>query len=82
VAQIWSDLPMAVKDVIRQELKMRNYREDVFEDEFQAYCTETHLDFGKKVADCLIFIHKQLKANMKFPTLTEDDKISLVSHNH
>jgi hypothetical protein len=63
----YSALDIKTRQIIEKELKMRNYQEDVYEDEFQAYIREDPSDFGKKCTSLLSGIHTSFKLYVKIP---------------
>ena len=60
----WDALDKESKVYIEKELKLRNYREDVYVDEFQAYIVEGPYELGKKVASRLQETHRLLKTKL------------------
>ena len=62
--QLWNQLDEDTRSLISKELKFRNYKEDVFIDEFQAYVIEGPNELGKKVGPYLKEAHKVLKMNL------------------
>ncbi|KAJ3169010.1 hypothetical protein HDU88_001337 [Geranomyces variabilis] len=66
VAQ-WAALDAATVKVVRKELEMRGYREDVYVDEWQAYCVEGPGEFGKKAGRALGEAHCILRREVGVP---------------
>ncbi|KAJ3180636.1 hypothetical protein HDU87_001749 [Geranomyces variabilis] len=66
VAQ-WAALDTATVKVVRKELEMRGYREDVYVDEWQAYCVEGPGEFGKKAGRALGEAHCVLRREVGTP---------------
>ncbi|KAJ3000040.1 hypothetical protein HDV02_000992 [Globomyces sp. JEL0801] len=77
VAELWATLDTKLKSVIERELVMRNYKPEVFEDEFQAYVFESPTDFGNRWKSLLLPIHKQLKSVIDVPKLDESMKLRI-----
>ncbi|KAJ3360872.1 hypothetical protein HDU91_004243 [Kappamyces sp. JEL0680] len=69
VRDLYDTLDQKVRLAIERELHMRQYRADVFLDEFQAYCLESPSDFGKRWREALLPIHIQLRAAVPMPQL-------------
>jgi hypothetical protein len=67
--QMWDELDSAPKKAITNDLILRNYKPEVYIDEFQAYLLETPSDFGRKWSDYLYPFHKSLKGLVKLPDL-------------
>lgn len=65
----WNGLDPKTRLAIQKELKLRNYDESVFEDEFQAYILESPSDFGKKLTGTLSPLHLKLKEMIKMPNI-------------
>ncbi|KAJ3160694.1 hypothetical protein HDU86_000453 [Geranomyces michiganensis] len=63
----WAALDAGTVKVIRKELEMRGYREDVYIDEWQAYCVEGPGEFGKKAGRALSVAHCTLKREVGAP---------------
>lgn len=63
--QLYEQLPGDIKEIIDKELAFRNYRDDVFVDEFQAYVVEGPSELGKKLTMQLMQSHKMLKEKMR-----------------
>ncbi|KAI8911055.1 hypothetical protein EDD86DRAFT_204293 [Gorgonomyces haynaldii] len=78
VSRIWQDLEKPVRSHIEQELKMRNYHPDVFEDEFQAFVAESASDFGQKFASVLYPLHKVLRPQIRPAVLDPQSKINFI----
>ncbi|KAJ8327931.1 hypothetical protein QVD99_006335 [Batrachochytrium dendrobatidis] len=66
--RIWDALDPQLKRHIQKELLMRNYRPDVFVDEFQAYVLESAEDFGKRWAEHLKVPHAKLRSLVNLPS--------------
>ncbi|KAL2919107.1 hypothetical protein HK105_201377 [Polyrhizophydium stewartii] len=64
---IWDELDADLKRAIERELAMRNYRPDVFIDEFQAYICETPDDFGRRWGPRLREHHVRIRALVSAP---------------
>ncbi|KAI9097298.1 hypothetical protein DFS34DRAFT_119272 [Phlyctochytrium arcticum] len=64
---LYEELSEAVRKVVRNELEMRNYRPEVFVDEWQAYCVEGPGEFGKKCAKEMSVPHRILKDELGLP---------------
>ena len=71
VKDYWNNLQPRTREHIKLELKMRNYSEIVYEDEFQAYVRENPSDFGKKWTSELQLVHQKLKSMVNVPLLVE-----------
>ncbi|KAI8911419.1 hypothetical protein BC831DRAFT_492294 [Entophlyctis helioformis] len=65
--QLWDGLDTDARRAIEKELAMRNYRPDVFVDEFQAYVAENPEDFGKRWAPKVRDANRQLRQIINVP---------------
>jgi hypothetical protein len=48
VKEQWTSLDKKLQKVIEKELEMRNYKKEMYLDEFQAYLLDDPADFGRK----------------------------------
>eukprot|EP00842_Homolaphlyctis_polyrhiza_P006228 jgi/Hompol1/6606/HPOL_000603-RA len=63
----WNQLEPDVRLAIERELAMRNYKPDVFIDEFQAYVCESSEDFGRRWSHKLRLPHTRLRSLLNLP---------------
>jgi hypothetical protein len=71
VSELWETLTKACKVAIGKELTIRNYKEDVWVDEWQAYTCESSREFGKKWSEELSESHRLLKARLGRPVVED-----------
>jgi hypothetical protein len=67
VGELWDNLTKSCKLAIGKELSMRNYKEKVWVDEWQAYNVESCREFGSKWAKELSVSHGLLKSRLGKP---------------
>ncbi|KAI9007100.1 hypothetical protein BC832DRAFT_522995, partial [Gaertneriomyces semiglobifer] len=65
--KLYAELDHTCRIAIQKELTLRNYKEDVHMDEWQAYCVEGPNDFGKKWARHLSEPHRLLRKEVGGP---------------
>ncbi|KAI8905789.1 hypothetical protein DFJ77DRAFT_435376 [Powellomyces hirtus] len=66
-SSLYAELDAGTVKVVEKELQMRNYRADVYLDEWQAYCVEGPGEFGKKLVKVLMEAHRVLRKEVGLP---------------
>ncbi|TPX70334.1 hypothetical protein SpCBS45565_g01732 [Spizellomyces sp. 'palustris'] len=64
---LYSDLDDTSRRIVEKELSLRNYKANVYVDEWQAYCVESPMEFGKKSMRVMTDPHRILKKAVGLP---------------
>ncbi|KNC98769.1 uncharacterized protein SPPG_05750 [Spizellomyces punctatus DAOM BR117] len=64
---LYSNLDDSSRRIVEKELSLRNYKPNVYIDEWQAYCVESPMEFGKKSIRVMTDPHRILKKAVGLP---------------
>jgi hypothetical protein len=77
VGQLWENISKLCIIAICKELKIRNYKEEMWVDEWQAYTVESCREFGKKWGEELLESHQILRKRLGKPAVVEECSTNL-----